>query len=225
MMESSGSGRELAHLNIGGGRSLPWVMAVTLSSLGFIFAADYYFEIASPSLIVVAALDETAHIATALIFLVGFWRVVNLWLAAGWLAGAVLIDLDHLPAVAAWGLAIIEAERPATHSLATILIVAGVAAVLPRHGRSSAVVFGASLGLATHLLRDLATGGVPLLWPVDGEAIEISYWGYAIAIIAGALYPLVRYLVRPLSSRYLPRNKTNTVLGVTAGSGRKVSDP
>jgi membrane-bound metal-dependent hydrolase YbcI (DUF457 family) len=66
--------------------------------------------------------------------------------------------------------------RPLPHSF-------GVPALLLAHAirTSSRVSLGAAVGLAGHLLRDLATGktAVPLLWPLTGRRFSIRYRKYA----------------------------------------------
>jgi inner membrane protein len=167
-----------------------WSIFGAIVSLAIIFLVDYYFKIASPRLITIAILDELAHISTAFLFLIVFKRFVNLPFAAGCLAGAVLIDLDRLPELFSTGTLVAQPERPITHSLVSVLGLLLIAVVLSAQFRW--VFIGAALGVAMHLLRDLATGGVLLLWPVHSANIELSYAAYAVMIVALALVPMVR---------------------------------
>jgi inner membrane protein len=169
-----------------------WRISGAAASLGLILLVDYYFRIASPRLITIAVLDELAHIATALLFLFALWRVINIWFAAGSLVGAVLIDIDHLPALFSTGSLAAHPERPVTHSLVSVIALLFIALVFS--GRARAALVGGALGVATHLLRDMATGGVPLLWPVHHAIVDLPYGVYAAMIVALALIPPLRYL-------------------------------
>lgn len=209
-------------LYIDGSRCVPWAAFTALVALAFILMVDYYFEITSPRLLVVAVLDETAHLATAIIVLVGFCRVVNLWFAGGCLAGGMLIDIDHLPTMLSQSIAILDAERPVTHSVAAVMLVALVA--LYFSGRGRVALLGATLGVTVHLFRDLATGGVPLLWPASPEILEMSYWVYAIGIIVVALLPLLRYLDPTLGRFHFPWEVRGGIPGHTSPSDGEASD-
>ncbi|HYY11910.1 MAG TPA: metal-dependent hydrolase [Kineosporiaceae bacterium] len=132
-------------------------------------------------LLVTAVLDEPAHLLTAGLLaavLPGRARAVVPWA----LAGAVLIDLDHLPFYL-WGALSTEgAGRPVTHSLATAAALAAAAAVVAsRHLRTA--LSGFALGVGLHLVRDLATGpGVPLWWPVEDAGVLVPHAWYALVL-------------------------------------------
>jgi inner membrane protein len=133
--------------------------------------------------VVVGVLDEPAHLLTAAIVLAALPAAARLnWPWA--LAGAVLIDLDHIP-LYVWGDAVEgDGGRPGTHSLATVLLLLGLAALLPR-GRTA--LTGLAVGVSLHLVRDVATGpGIPLAWPFPGRA-EIPYTWYAAALTLAAV--------------------------------------
>lgn len=86
----------------------------------------------------------------------GFLRVA--------LSSALLFDLDHVAAARSVRLArcMTMATRPASHSLLAPLALAALAEWLrpQRH-----IGLGALLGIGSHLLRDLGTGGAPLVHP------------------------------------------------------------
>jgi inner membrane protein len=134
---------------------------------------------------VTALLDEPAHLLTASVLLVAVLPARALPLAPWALAGAVLIDVDHvvlyLPALHGH----IDG-RPVTHSLATVLILAlaGTAA----RGRWRTPLLGLALGVCLHLVRDLAAPiggpGVPLLWPVYTDALVLPYPSYSAVLVA-----------------------------------------
>jgi hypothetical protein len=127
-------------------------------------------------------LDEVAHLATAalgLMVLVCFIDAPRRFYAAA-LVASVAIDLDHIPLYL--GLLPDRAQRPVTHSLATVVVLASAAAASRRH---RAVLAGADTGLVLHLARDLAEGppGVRILWPVQQSAWTASYWWFLGMII------------------------------------------
>jgi inner membrane protein len=126
-------------------------------------------------------LDEVAHLATAALGLMVLACLIDaprrFYVAA--LIASVAIDLDHVPLYL--GL-LNDGQRPVTHSLATVVVFAGAAAVSRRH---RAVLAGIATGLVLHFARDIAEGppGVQLLWPVDGRAWTASYWWFVGMII------------------------------------------
>src|SRR5580700_4561148 len=127
-------------------------------------------------------LDEVAHLATAALGLMVLACFVDaprrFYVAA--LIASVAIDIDHIPLYL--GLLPDNGQRPVTHSLTTVVVVAGAAAVSRRH---RAVLAGAATGLVLHFARDIAEGppGVRLLWPLDGRAWIASYWWFLGMII------------------------------------------
>jgi inner membrane protein len=135
-------------------------------------------------------LDETGHLATAVLLLA---VLPTAWLtgpfAAGALAASVLIDFDHLPQELG-SYAITEGTlRPYPHSLLSPLVV--LAAALLARGRARVVLLGAVAGLASHLLRDAATGGgLPLLWPVSIRDATMPYAVYGAAVAGLAVLAL-----------------------------------
>ena len=156
-------------------------------------------------LLVTAVLDEPAHLLTAGLLLAavlpGRARAVVPWA----LAGAVLIDLDHLPFYL-WGALSTEgAGRPVTHSLATAAALAAAAAVVAsRHLRTA--LSGFALGVGLHLVRDLATGpGVPLWWPVEGAGVLVPHAWYALVLAVAAAVAGGRQLYRSRSSSRSPQ--------------------
>jgi membrane-bound metal-dependent hydrolase YbcI (DUF457 family) len=123
--------------------------------------------------------DESAHAATAVALLAAL-PAPDRDFARGFAAGSILIDIDHVPEL--WGRRWLRPRgvRPLPHSLAT-------PALLGLYGasRSNRAALGAAVGLAGHLLRDLATGetAVPLLWPLTARPFSVRYRKY-IAVMA-----------------------------------------
>ena len=131
-----------------------------------------------------AVLDWSAHLLTAGLLLAasGFSRGRLVTWA---LAGAVLVDLDHLPLylgaeVTAGG------GRPVTHSLTFVLVLAAVAAVW-RAQRT--VLAGLALGVILHMARDIALGpGVPLFWPLVDGSFRVAWTTYlGLLVVATAV--------------------------------------
>jgi inner membrane protein len=141
-----------------------------------------------------AVLDESAHALTGLL----------LFKAAGFeggglvlpmLAGAVLLDLDHLPMELGRDTITRGTNRPYGHALATV---AGIAAAGLIRTRWRRLLLALAFGVGTHLLRDLATGGVPLFWPWLARRETIGYGVYlAILLVSGARLAWAHRPIRP----------------------------
>jgi LexA-binding, inner membrane-associated putative hydrolase len=164
--------------------AVPWL----LTSLG-VFLIDVLLQHHSLPLGAMALLDESAHAATGLLFLRAFYARLPPLIVMSLLVGAVLIDVDHIPMHFGWDFLTQGTERPYTHSL----IIAGCGALLGLllTGTLRLVILAAAFGLVTHLLRDMATGGLALYWPVTDRTVLLPYPGYTgmllIALIAGIL--------------------------------------
>jgi hypothetical protein len=110
--------------------------------------------------------DGAAHIATALAVSIPaapFVQDPKRFVALATLS-AVAIDLDHVVAARSTSLipCMTMPNRPASHSVLTVGIVSyAVERIWPGSQSGLAIV----LGLGSHLLRDLATGGAPLFIP------------------------------------------------------------
>lgn len=117
--------------------------------------------------------DGGAHIATALAVAVPaapFVAHPRRFVATA-VVSAVAIDLDHL--VAARSARLIPCmtmpSRPASHSVITV---GAVSYLAERVWPGTQTDLGIVLGLGSHLLRDLATGGAPLFIPKRIVALE-----------------------------------------------------
>ena len=164
-----------------------WVARLRSFTPLVVFAVDALLKRSALPLPVVAALDETAHLATTDLLLralcpraaAPFARVAQLT--------AVLIDLDHVPKYAGWRRLAREAGRPYTHSLPAIAALLAIAAIAARSAGLRQPALAAAFGLATHLFRDLADeNGAPLLWPVVARDVRIPYGVYAAALLLAA---------------------------------------
>src|SRR3954469_6830488 len=115
--------------------------------------------------------DEAAHAATGVAVLAGLPDGDGDFVR-GLAAGSILLDIDHVPEL--WGSRWLRPRgvRPVPHSfgLPAVPIALGIR-------DSNTLALGAAVGLAGHLLRDLATGktAVPLLWPLTGRRFSIRY--------------------------------------------------
>ena len=145
-------------------------------------------------------LDEVAHLATGALGLLALACLIDVprrFYVAGLIA-SVAIDLDHIPLYL--GLLGDKNQRPVTHSLLTVLVVAGAAAISRRH---RAVLAGVVTGLVIHFARDIAEGppGVRMLWPLQDTAWTASFWWFLGMIIAFTAVRLV------LASAGIPRRR------------------
>src|SRR5262249_16876138 len=117
------------------------------------------------------------HLATCAVALLALATVRGRLPAAFVLAAlfaSVAIDFDHIPGYLGSGLLGGNQPRPDTHSLLLVFFFVG-RGLLPGR-RLRPIVLGIAFGLATHLLRDLATGpGIPIFWPLSSEAFTIPY--------------------------------------------------
>ena len=113
------------------------------------------------------------------------------------LAASVALDLDHLPLYL--GAPMGAEGRPPTHSLLTVAVLATGGLLMRRH-RSD--LLAGSLGVALHLVRDVATGpGVPLWWPISSHPVIAPYAGYAVLLcLAAAATPAVKVRSLPASA-------------------------
>ena len=143
---------------------------LALACLATIGIADYVIRNRSPSWLQVGALDEPAHLATAIL--------LNARPTPAYLAGALLPDLDHVPLV--FGNPRPGDSRPGTHSIFTLLPALVVSRDL-------------AAGMLAHYARDLATiPGAPLLAPLCSRPLRVPYALYAAAVTALAVRALRR---------------------------------
>jgi len=156
-----------------------------LGSLLLIGLLDLCAAMRPWSVPVIGLLDEPAHVLTAVLLLAALLPLSATAVVPWALAGAVLIDLDHIP-LYFWGaLASDGSGRPVTHSAATVVVLA-CAGAASRRGLRRALL-GLSLGVALHLVRDLGTGpGIPLWWPIGQHSVLIPYQVYVATMVVVA---------------------------------------
>jgi inner membrane protein len=157
-----------------------WLVPLLLAGIALAFdAADRRVPF---NVLASGPLDETAHLATGalgLLALACFIDAPRRFYVAGLIA-SVAIDLDHIPLYL--GLLGNQDQRPVTHSLTTVVVIAAASAVSRRH---RAVLFGCVAGLLIHFARDIAEGppGVRMLWPIRETAWTASSWWFLAMII------------------------------------------
>lgn len=165
-------------------------LRLALGLIFVIFVIDRFLAhyspplVISPALTIAALLDESAHLATALVLLTA-WRPHParpfVW---GTVLGAVAIDVDHLPLLFGSDVLSAGTGRPYSHSLLTIIVTLVVARWLPEQQRPLAR--GLAFGFAAHLIRDMAIPfgvGVPLFWPASARGIDSPYQVYAALLL------------------------------------------
>lgn len=119
--------------------------------------------------------DELGHLLTAYVWL-GLAEAAGLAVSPlAVLAGGVAIDLDHLPLILRIAHAPAGTSRPVSHSLLTVLVLLALAGADRQRRRVWASL---ALGVASHLVRDLGTGAVPLFWPLPSAPIGMPYECY-----------------------------------------------
>jgi inner membrane protein len=168
------------------GRTGP--VAGALGALAAVVVLDLALAARSWSVPVEAVLDEPAHLVTAWLLLTAAGvrsRQVVVWA----LAGAVLIDLDHLPLYAGFAVTA-GGGRPVSHSVTAVLVLL-VAAGVWRAQRTRLAAL--ALGVVLHLVRDLGSGpGVPVLWPWLSDSLRVPYVVYLAVLVAAAAVVAVR---------------------------------
>jgi membrane-bound metal-dependent hydrolase YbcI (DUF457 family) len=149
--------------------------------------ADWVIHYRTPRWIRIAAFDHPAHLATAGLVALNLPRRPLRW-HAGFMAGALLPDADHVPLALAETHPEPSSPRPGTHSLATVAPLFALA-----RASNSKLLDGAAWGTLAHFARDLAMGpGIPLLGPFHRRSVRVPYPVYAGALAALAILALTR---------------------------------
>ncbi len=159
---------------------------ILVSCAVIVFVADAVLWLTAPPLQLDALADEPAHAATALLALGVVGYVFSRRFVIAVLAGATLIDVDHIPGMLGWHGLEHAGTRPYPHTLLAPLVVLCAAGAL--RGRTRQVLLGICLGLVCHFARDIAEPqrqpGVALLWPLSDQHFVIPYIWYGIVIAA-----------------------------------------
>lgn len=157
--------------------------ALALGCLATVAVADLTIRRLRPPWIVVGLLDEPAHVATAGLVLLNLGARSPEW-SAGFMAGSILPDVDHVPLALSGIHRSLDNPRPVTHCLLVAApLLAAARAVPARAARDAAA--GAAAGTLAHFARDLAVGtGVALFRPLSVHHFKIPYPLYAVAVAA-----------------------------------------
>lgn len=159
--------------------------ALALASLSAVATADWTIQRRRPPWILVGLLDEPAHLATAALVRINLPPRSEEW-SAGFAAGALLPDLDHVPLALSRVHPDIDDPRPVTHCMLALAPPALLALVT--RGRAREYALGAAAGGLAHFARDLAVGtGLPLLRPLDRRSLKLPYPLYAASLVALAV--------------------------------------
>jgi inner membrane protein len=173
-----------------------WVPPALLAAIGL---DDALLMPHAPSYAVLGVFDEPAHFATSMLLLGGIASGLRRWgrrpragFAVGLLLAGNLIDLDHLPAILGSLVLTHGTSRPYTHSMTTVvaLLMLAAAARVRRRGVAF-VALGAAVGVSGHLLRDLATSPVSLLWPASDAGLTIPHPAYLSILALAAVITMV----------------------------------
>lgn len=140
---------------------------------------------ANPGLAIAGALDESAHVATTLLIGRKIGRHLDTLERVGACMGSIMIDIDHVPLLILKRPMESAEDRPVTHSLSTLLVLTLVARTLPDRPRR--FLNGLIAGTISHFVRDLATGGVPLVWPMHRRLIRVPYRAYAALLVMSSI--------------------------------------
>jgi hypothetical protein len=153
-----------------------------LVCLGAIAVADHVIRRRDPPWLVAGMFDHPAHLATAALVLLNLPPRSSGW-SAGFMAGALLPDVDHVPLALQPVHPAPDDPRPVSHCLLAVAPVATLAVA-----RRSEAAKGAAAGMLAHFARDLAVGtGVPLAWPATARSAKAPYPLYlgACVLLAG----------------------------------------
>lgn len=167
-----------------------------LTSVVVVYLIDRAMD-GARSRLAIGLLDEPGHLVTAALVLlaaVGGRRLAAapVFTVAA-LAGAVLIDIDHIPLYAGVPYIADHGSRPYSHSLTTVLVLLVLWLVT---GRRWSVLAGAAAGVGLHLFRDVASGpGVMLYWPVSTDEVRIPHAWYLALLLGIAVVATVRAVI------------------------------
>lgn len=159
----------------------------------FVIRAIDQLDHVGQSLLVHGLRDETGHMLTAYIWALGL-MALRLPLSLNMvLLGGIMIDVDHLLQLSDVIDAVPGSSRPGSHSLLSLIILIMLANIDRRR-----VWFWISfaVGFTSHLIRDMATGSVPLLWPRAVEPVSLPYSLYAATLVGFGTIAVGNALVR-----------------------------
>ena len=157
------------------------------AALAIVAGADWVIHYRSPRWILIALFDHPAHLATSALVALNLPSRSPRW-HAGFMAGSLLPDVDHVPLALAKEHPTPGTRRPATHCLVAIAPLFALARV-----SRSDLADGAAWGTVAHFARDVSIPpGAPLLRPLNKDDLLIPYAVYAAALTALAALALAR---------------------------------
>jgi membrane-bound metal-dependent hydrolase YbcI (DUF457 family) len=133
------------------------------------------------------ALDVAGHLLTALIAWAGIRTLripVPIWSI---LIGGVVLDLGHVLNWLGYANALDGSSRNGSHSLFIVAILACIGFVDRRRAH---IWLGVAMGATSHLWRDMGTGTVALLWPLD-ETVYGTLFSRYVAVLAGVAIAMI----------------------------------
>jgi membrane-bound metal-dependent hydrolase YbcI (DUF457 family) len=148
-----------------------------LAAAAVVAVADLVIHLRPPRWILIALLDHPAHLATAGLVALNLPPRSRRW-HAGFLAGALLPDLDHVPLALGAHRPTTGTPRPPTHSL-----VSAVPLFLLARATRDDLADGVAWGALAHFARDVSMGrGMPALQPFHRAEVRVPYPVYAGAL-------------------------------------------
>ncbi len=155
---------------------------IALAAVTTVLAADLTIRHARPPWLLVGVFDEPAHVATGALVLLNLPERSPEW-SAGFMAGSVLPDVDHVPLLFSRTLPQVDDPRPVTHGLLALALPALIGAAA--RGPLGEYARGAAAGGLAHFARDLAVGtGVTLLRPLTRRSFRVPHSLYSAAMVA-----------------------------------------
>lgn len=152
--------------------------AAALGCLATVVVADKVISRRRLPWLLIGVFDHPAHLATAGLVLLNLGPRSHRW-TAGFMAGALLPDLDHVPLALSRVHPTMDDPRPVTHCLLAVAPVAALAEITKDER-----LRGAAAGMLAHFARDVGVGtGVPLLWPATRISWRVPYAVYAAACL------------------------------------------
>lgn len=133
------------------------------------------------------AFDVTGHLLTAVVIAIGV-RALRLPVPA-WsiLAGGVVLDVGHLLTWLDIASRLEGSSRNGSHSLFIVAVLA-IIGFLDR--RRANIWLGVAMGASSHLLRDMGTGTVPLIWPITDDVYGTLFNRY-LAVLGGVAVAMI----------------------------------
>ena len=160
---------------------------IALGAAATVALADWMIHYRRPRWILIALYDHPAHVATAGLMALNLPRRSPRW-HAGFMAGSLLPDVDHVPLALAEEHPTPGTRRPATHCL---LAAAPLFALARATG--SELLDGAAWGTVAHFARDVSIPpGAPLLRPFHDDDLIVPYPVYALALAGLTALALAR---------------------------------